>query len=173
MLQSRISHCTQRSRTTAIRRGCSAGQSPRFAANFVHSMSGRRAGDLALRDFPTWVFSSRESARVASPLRRQPDRRRSRGRSHRPGTWISTNFARARSALSRSNGAARTLACACAVFHHAIPRLLQIVQSFAHEWARLAVGVRARPLPGNRRPTLRHGKPRSCEIKSGLAPIAP
>ena len=66
----------------------------------------------------------------------------------------------------------KNLGVGIAFFEHAIPRLLQIVQSFAHAgslccWLRPA-------LPGNRRATLRHGKPASREIKSGFAgsPVA-
>jgi hypothetical protein len=46
--------------------------------------------------------------------------------------WISMNLSRARSALSRSNGAARAFCESVAILDHALACLFQRLNSFAH-----------------------------------------
>jgi hypothetical protein len=56
----------------------------------------------------------------------------------------------------------KDLGMGIAFFEYAISRLLQIVQSFAHEW--LACLLPRPALPGNHRPTLRRGKPNHVKL---------
>src|SRR4051812_44215434 len=100
-------------------------------------------------------------ARTSSPARR-----RSRGRSHRSVLHLD-EFDACPLRLVAVERRGKNLGVGIAVFDHAISRLLQRVQSFTHEL--LALLLPRAAMPANRRPTLRHDKPRSCEIKSAFA----